>query len=280
MRSVQHGLPAKEGILVKSHCLLWRTLTLVGALQPWFEESLCILQMLVGRAFCSTQVACQGRHPCQVVLYFVENSDAGWSFATLVRRESLYPSGADARRAFCSTWVACQGRHPCQVVLSSVDDSDAGWTRVCCILQLMGDVRSVQHGPPAKERILVESPRLLSSVDDSDAGSTPSGDLLKPREDTPTNQPRTMKHQSCRERERGREGPSTERRTRGPTRYPRWCSPRAIKLIHPISNDYMNNQESHQRHGHFVDRGAAATLVILQTLVQSASIWWKTEGVN
>jgi hypothetical protein len=47
-RSVQHGLPAKEGILVKSHCLLWRTLTLVGALQPWFDESLRILQKLVG----------------------------------------------------------------------------------------------------------------------------------------------------------------------------------------------------------------------------------------
>jgi hypothetical protein len=80
-----------------------------------------------------------------------------------------------------------------------VDDSDAGWTRVCCIFQLMGDVRSVQHGPPAKESILVESSRLLFSVDDSDfdAASIPSGALLKPREDTPTNQPRPMKHQSC-----------------------------------------------------------------------------------
>jgi hypothetical protein len=140
-----------------------------------------------GRAFCSTWVACQGRHPCQVALSSVKDSDAGWSFVTLVRRESLHLPDADARRAFCSTRVACQGRHPCQVVLSSVDDSDAGLTRVCCIFQLVGDGRSVQHEPPAKEIILVESSRLLSSVDDSDAGSNPSGDLLMPREDTPTN---------------------------------------------------------------------------------------------
>ena len=34
----------------KSPCLLWKTLTLIGALQPWFDESLGILQMLVGMA--------------------------------------------------------------------------------------------------------------------------------------------------------------------------------------------------------------------------------------
>ena len=45
---VQHGAPAGECILVKSPCLLWKTLTLIGALRPWSDESLRILQMLVG----------------------------------------------------------------------------------------------------------------------------------------------------------------------------------------------------------------------------------------
>jgi hypothetical protein len=33
VRSVQQGSPAKESILAKSCCLLWMTLTLVGASQ-------------------------------------------------------------------------------------------------------------------------------------------------------------------------------------------------------------------------------------------------------
>ena len=74
----------------------------------------CILHPSAGGrcAFCSTWVACQGKSPFQVALSSVDDSDAGWSFATVIRRESLHLSDAGGRRLCVqhSTWVACLSR--------------------------------------------------------------------------------------------------------------------------------------------------------------------------